>query len=187
MKVINLSSEKINSQTNQNQPVMKQSIILQIQLEDSLLQLCRSADQAIKAFFYRNRYRRYKAEIGVDFINWANGAFLSERGAPTSRLNRRIQLHSALQGEEGWELLNHCPQYRTRITPPQFKRKLWLWCLLNKLEINPGKTTTLKSLSEFHGLKYGGDDKAGGTEWFTIIEPGQPVVTGPYESNKPGF
>jgi DNA primase len=135
--------------------------------------------------------RRWLQEIGNDFKEWADRTFIvpSANAGDAVRTGYKIPKLVALgmDGKEEWSFYAKYPKQREYVKEQQFKRKLWLWCLLNKLEINPGKTTTLKSLSEFHGLKYGGDDKAGGTEWFTIIEPGQAVVKGPYESDKPEF
>lgn len=129
--------------------------------------------------------RRWDQEVGKQFKDWFDRTFVvpSKNNGVAVRTGERISKLVAygIRGPkdeignptkpEPWSFLAQFPDQRKFIDDKKFKRKLWLCCLLDGLIINDGKDCTLKYLKEFHGLGYGGDDKYGGEECFTIIEP----------------
>jgi hypothetical protein len=125
----------------------------------------------------RIEMRRWLQELG-SFKAWADRTFLvpSANGGTPLRTGFRIPKLIALgkEGNEQWSYYAQNPDLRKFMTEQIFKRKLWIWAMLSGYIINPGKVTTLKMLSEYKGLSYGGDDKSGGQEWFLIYHR-QPI------------
>ena len=140
--------------------------------------------------------RRWEKEIGKKFMRWADETFIipeqttDGRGLRTGyripklvalgvKLDRKGPDGKHMDGCESWSYYGRNPEQRAWDKEQEFKRKLWLWCLLRGYVINPRHACTVKYLSEYHGLTtkdghpYGGDDKQPGVECVTVLGPGQ--------------
>lgn len=134
--------------------------------------------------------RRWKMEVGQTFEAWADSVFRFPSSNGNHAVNTGVRLKKlellGLEGNLDFSFYAKNPDQRKYIKPPSFKRKLWMWCLLNGYEINAGFEYTGKSMPEFRGKPYGGDIKQMGSEWVIITEPGQPDTTGKSEGNEAG-
>lgn len=121
--------------------------------------------------------RRWKMEIGQSFEAWADSVFRfpSTNGSVAVHTGLRLSKLEmlGLEGTLDWSFYAKNPDQRKYIKPPAFKRKLWMWALLNGYEINVGFPYEGKSMPEYKGRPYGGDIKQRGQEWICITEVGQ--------------
>lgn len=133
--------------------------------------------------------RRWKQELGQTFDTWCEMTFKvpSKNDNVALRTGIRVSKLEALglEGNADWSFYAKNPDQRKYMKKDAFKRKLWLWALLNDYEINPGLPCKLKSMPEFRDKNMGGDDKHMGTEYFTIVERGQSITPGIYGKGTP--
>jgi hypothetical protein len=124
--------------------------------------------------------RRWKQEIGQTFETWADSVFRFPSTNGNHAVNTGVKLKKlevlGVEGNLDWSFYARNPDQRKYIKAPTFKRKLWIWAMLNGYEINPGTPYTGKSMPEYKNRPYGGDVKSG-SEYITICEPGQDLQT----------
>lgn len=135
--------------------------------------------------------RRWKMEVGQTFEAWADSVFRFPSTNGKHAVNTGIRIKKlemlGLEGSLDWSFYAKNPDQRKYIKPPAFKRKLWMWALLNGYEINVGFPYTGKSMPEYRGKLYGGDIKQMGSEWVTITEPGQAMQKEDEKEDEAGF
>lgn len=126
--------------------------------------------QCVQTYFiYKDRYngpipapmqdvklRKLRQLMGEEFLAWANEYFDAEQN-----LNARLARHEMHKACE-----ERCTKLRRFLTAPSFKKRILAFCDYKGLIFNPHKEKTdskgrIKAPS-------GGDDKAGGVEYFTV-------------------
>ena len=104
--------------------------------------------------------------IGENFLHWADnqygvtetddGVQIDESNSSMGNKMERITLYNGF--------MEQCPSERKYVTPQRFKKKFKLWCEYRGLVFNPYDP------DKRQGTVYGGDNKTGGTEYFTAIK-----------------
>lgn len=125
-----------------------------------------SGSGLIEAPIQRLEQRKKRQFIGENFMHWADNYFgvtdtddgieLDSANEHIGNKCERIALFSGF--------MEQCPSEKKYVTPQRFKRKFKEWCEYRSLAFNP------YSPDKKAGSISGGDDKSGGTEYFTVIK-----------------
>ena len=123
-----------------------------------------SGSGLIEAPLQRLEMRKMRQFIGENFLHWADnyyGVTETEEGCEVDSGNvsignkiERISLVNAF--------LDQCPTEKKYITAQRFKKKFKQWCDYRGFIFNPYDP------DKKAGTPYGGDNKTGGTEYFTV-------------------